>query len=166
MFAKIFPPGRRGNRLLLATGGVCLVAIAVGWTVWFSWYSESDPRYMRSDCIVRLKIEHPPHSDIRAAESLLFDVMSDNAYANKLPVEGFSYGNPDRSSVYVVYRDRCDEKFKLTEQIAQSYMRQHPQGVRIFVTSDVVQPSLDTVSFDGDLWIDGTPLRRHKLGMD
>lgn len=162
-FARILRPRIPRRRLVLLAAGSCLVAAAAGIAVWvFS----GGPKFMRSDCIVRLEIEHPPGSDIRAAESLLFDVMSDYALASKLPISGFSYGNPDRSSVYVVYRDRCEEKFELTGLIAQSYARQQPQGVQVTITQDIVQPSMDTVIFDGDAWIDGTPMRRHELGLD
>ncbi len=162
-FARVLRLHNPRRRLILMVAGSCLVAAAAGIAIWVF---TGGPKYMRSDCIVRLKIEHPPDSDIRAAESLLFDVMSDYALERKLPVSGFSYGNPDRSSVYVVYRDRCEEKFELTGRIVESYTRRHPQNVRVAITQDIVQPSMETVTFDGEAWIDGTPMRRHELGLD
>lgn len=121
---------------------------------------------MRSDCIVRLRVTHPPGSDVRTTETRMFEAFTDYAMENKLPVSRFTYGNPDRSAVYVIYRNRCNEKLELTGRIVEHYLRQYPRGAQVLVTRDVVQPSLDTVSFDGEAWIDGTPMRRHELGMD
>lgn len=155
-------PGRAIICVAVAAAGIGLLAAVGAWV----WLVSGGPKYTRSECIVRLRVEHPPDSDVRATENKMFRTFTDFVIARKLPAMEFSYGDPDRSSVYVVYVDRCELKFEMTSAVVRFYSKKYPRGARIAVTHDIIQPSLEFMDFGGDSWIDGTPIRRHELGLD
>lgn len=161
-FVEWLGSGRAINCIAVAVAGICLLVAAGAWV----WLTSDGPKYTRSECIVRIRVEHPPGGDVRSTENIMFETFTDFAIARKLPVMEFSYGNPDRSSVYVIYTDRCELKFEMTGAIARFYLKKYPHGARIAVTHDAIQPSLEFMNFNGDVWIDGTPVRRHELGLD
>ncbi len=125
--------------------------------------SRSGPKYTRSECIVKLRIQHISGSNVTESENHLFDKMSEYGFQQGIPVASYSYGNPNRSHVYVVYGDACDQKFDFTRALASWYMKQFPERARLTVSEDVIEPGRDTVEFGGPHWIDGTAERRAKL---
>lgn len=116
------------------------------------------PIYTRAECTVRTTVQYPTGSDKDAIDDMADRVdasFMDAIHFRLYPVADFRFGKEDSFNHYIMFTGKCNLKFEMVQNIVDFFHHAYPDGPRLRVTRDRVEPSPDTVASSGPSWTDG-----------
>lgn len=113
------------------------------------------PVYTRSECLVRTDV-----SAFDDSGEIDFSLFMMRAIVHlDLPTASVGFNGEHLESMYVLFTERCDQKFEMMQSIADTFKETYPEGGTLIVTKDRVEIGEDTIRHSGPEWIDGLPRR-------
>ena len=157
------------NRALKWTGigSVILIAFALIWIFWLWRFFApgplnplvENPIYSISDCLVHTVVEFPEgvkgDKERLAIVSEVGEILIDAIHEERFPVASLDYQGPTDNHIYTLFTQKCDRKFDMMRTLARHYHTDHPNGARLVVREERVEPGYDTMEAGGPYWTDG-----------
>ena len=150
--------------------GICLAVLVVVGAIWVFWLWRyfappplnppvENPRYSRSDCMVRTAIQYPNSAKNSDAKDIvgarIYDLFRDVINEKSFPVASMGINSSNIENLYVLFTQKCDRKIQMIEEIVGVYHQEFPNGARFTVTRDRVISGFDTIQMFGPYWTDG-----------
>ena len=147
--------------MLRAAGFFLLAAVLLTAVLWFSTGTKDEPKYTRSECVVRLNLTGLKGLEgdaLVAQEDRFFDTFNPIAMAGRdtWPVSGLGFGAADRSEYFIRFWKDCDRKIAFTQQMIERYKASTDSPLDLEIDpSPVTLDVRKTLCFGGEHWIDG-----------
>ena len=122
-------------------------------------YSQAEPEYTRSQCIVKMILEWENRIDLLDREEIIgsISIVFGNTFLEiyQSTPPSMTYQGDDREYIYIQYKSMCDQKYPTTRNILSRIESEFQNYVNFFVSDETIQPSPDTIDIYGEYWIDG-----------
>ncbi|WP_299623821.1 hypothetical protein [Pelagibius sp.] len=139
--------------LALLLGG--LVLLGFDMLIW-----RAGPKYMRSDCLVRVDLEYVQESWIEESTvRLLITGIDGRRYREAVPSGVHFHMNllglvDEPPSIRFAYSKACEERFAMTQLLIDEFEHNYPGLVRFTISRDRLDPRFKGSCFSGHNWID------------
>ena len=120
----------------------------------------AEPKFSRSDCIAKVELDWEDSVDLPTREKVrqaIGDAISRTiADGSGLPRPSISYKGSDKELLYLQYRNQCDKKIEITNQLLTQHVAPRVSGFPVYnVSNEAVIPSTNTIEVYGPYWVDG-----------
>ena len=159
---------RRFSIIALKWTGIVLSALIVFAVIWIFWLGQffappplnphvENPVYSRSDCLVRIELEFPPnlvHKERRNLEDNLDFSFFDTFTDLRFPFASLGSEQYSLHKTYILYTQKCDQKFAMTQTMIERYKVKHPNEIKTLMSRDRIESSMETLMPNGPYWTD------------
>ena len=165
----------RIGKLLKWTGlglGIAFLALVI-WSFWlWRFFAPPDPnppvenpKYSRSDCIVRTDVAYPDglsNDEMELVAADITEIITREIVRKGFPIASHGFTSPNLHAHHTQFTQRCDKKHEMVSELIDAYQSKRPEGGTLTVSAEPVTPSIDTILMRGDWWTDGRePTERH-----